>query len=112
MKPIYRLNGIEIDAIVRSAMARVPDPCRVTLQSYYGRKVARLIELLTDKDLDISGDDIEVKRCDVRVAMEHICQQYPIEPGWLPGGFAQQLTEDVMRRLLSFLQDVVLEYLR
>lgn len=112
MKPYYRLEGIEVDAIVRSAMARVPKAAKIDLRHYDGRRIARYIELMTDRERDISGDFLEVPGDEVRLAMEYICRTYPIETAWLPGGFQQDLDEVMMQRVITILQVVVLDHIR
>lgn len=112
MKPYYRLDGIEVDAIVRSAMARVPKMAKIDLRHYDGRRIARYIGLMTDREMDLSGDFIEVPGDEVRLAMEYICRTYPIETVWLPGGFQQDLDEGMMQRVLTILQAMVLDHIR
>lgn len=110
MKPYYRLESIEVDAIVRSALARVPKTAKLDLRHYDGRRVARYIGLMTDRDYDISGDFLEVPRDEIRLAMEYICRTYAIEPAWLPGGFQHDLDEEMMQRILAVLQVIVLDH--
>ena len=109
MRPVYRLSAMERTEICRSAAARLTaGVITFNLQTAEGRRAICLhteISGLTTAMQDMLNEmpTARIGREQAINIVDRLLSEYDIDPAWLPGGFAQQLNEEVMARVLRWL---------